>query len=60
MGRNEGGQMKWIHAHDGSEHLFLYYCQQHNVWHRLNNASLSSAFQGLKAHINDIHGAVEQ
>ncbi len=60
MGRNAASSIFWTHAHDGTLHIFTWYCQQHAKWDQIANATLATAFATLKTHIETQHGNAEQ
>ncbi len=60
MGRNAASSVFWTHAHDGTNHAFTWYCQQHAKWDQITNATLATAYATLKTHLESVHGNVEQ
>ncbi len=60
MGRNAASDIIWGHAHNGTNHSFVWYCQQHTIWSTVSNATLATAFAALKSHLENTHGAIEQ
>ncbi len=63
MGRNSGDQIMWTHVHDGTNHIFSHYCQQHTRYDQVSNAVSDTAFSTLKKEIRSTdgeHGNVEQ
>ncbi len=50
----------FTHAHDGTNHIFTWYCQQHAKWDQISSATLGTAFATLKTHIETQHGNAEQ
>ncbi len=60
MGRNSGAHVTLSVAHDGTNFIVTWYCQQHAAFRQKSATTINSAENILEPHLETTHGILEQ